>query len=289
MRSNYGLGKKTILLINFFLFQALVVALAGTLTWADTAGIIDIPRYWISIIIIVCSVAVGGSIIIVKELISIGEKGRQAERNMVYQEESRQLIDVLRVHRHDFLNHIQVIYGLAQMGKPDRMAAYISDLTETMRSESDVSRLAVPELAAFLLKKASAAVNQGIKFEIDVDTDLAGLAVSPAEIVSIAGNLLDNAFFAACQDTGGERHVLFMAWEEEDSYRISVSNSGTPIPEHLKEKIFEKGFTTKGLQGSGLGLFIAKSLLEKQGGSIKLVKGSELPTCFKVMIPRAGT
>lgn len=288
MRSNYSLGEKTVLLINFFLFQAFMVAAIGTLAWADTAEFIAIPRYWLSIIAVICSVAVGlGSVICLKELIRMAEKERQADRNMVFLEESRHLIDVLRAHRHDFLNHVQVIYGLAQMGKLDRMAAYISELTDNMRSESDVSRLAIPELAAFLLKKASAAVNQGIKFEIDVDSDLVNLAVSSTEIVSIVGNLLDNAFFAVCQDSGEERHVLLMAWEEGDGYKITVGNSGTPIPEHLKEKIFEKGFTTKGRQGSGLGLFIVKSFLERKGGGIKLIEGSELPTCFEVMIPKA--
>lgn len=290
MQGSEQLSKKTILLINFFLFQSLMLAFVSALAWTDMVEIISIPRHYIIVVIVICSLAVSvGSIIIVRELIKIGEKERQNEKNAVYLEESRQLIDVLRAHRHDFLNHIQVIYGLAQMNKLDRMAVYINELADDMRAEADVSRLAVPELAAFLIKKAATAAGESIKFEIDVDSDLANLGISSTESISVVGNLLDNAFYAACQGTNEDRRVLFMVCEEADGYKITVSNSGQPIPENLKEKIFAKGFTTKGDQGSGLGLFIVKSLLEKNGGSLKLLEGGELTTCFEAVIPKART
>ena len=290
MQVSEQLSKKTILLINFFLFQSLMVAFVSALAWTDMVEIISIPRHYIIVVIVICSLAVGvGSIIIVRELTKIGEKERRNEKNAVYLEESRQLIDVLRAHRHDFLNHIQVIYGLAQMNKLDRMAVYINELADNMRAEADVSRLAVSELAAFLIKKAATAAGESIKFEIDVDSDLANLGIASTESISVVGNLLDNAFYAACQGTNEDRRVLFMVCEEADRYRITVSNSGQPIPENVKEKIFAKGFTTKGDQGSGLGLFITKSLLEKNGGSLNLLEGGELTTCFEAVIPKART
>ena len=67
-----------------------------------------------------------------------------------------------------------------------------------------------------------------------------------------------------------------------------ISNNGAPIPEELRERLFEPGVSTKG-EGHGLGLSIVRTTLAEYGGTISLETGPE--TVFTVAVPResAGT
>lgn len=67
-------------------------------------------------------------------------------------------------------------------------------------------------------------------------------------------------------------------------YIFKITNNVPIIPEDIREKIFNKGFSTKGDNGNGLGLFIIKRLVDKYGGDLKLVV-DENGNNFIVSIP----
>ncbi len=79
-------------------------------------------------------------------------------------------------------------------------------------------------------------------------------------------NLLINAKQAMSQ--GGDLMIRIQPSEDLKTVIVMVKDSGTGIPPEVLPKIFETAFSTKGDQGSGLGLSISKSIIEKQGGSI---------------------
>lgn len=106
-----------------------------------------------------------------------------------------------------------------------------------------------------------------------------------SEINQVWTNLLINA----CQATE-KGSTLSISTRQNDDHTITIefSDTGTGIPEPLLEKIFELNFTTKKTKsdfGLGLGLAIAKDIIEKHGGTIKASNRSEGGACFTINIP----
>lgn len=195
------------------------------------------------------------------------------------------MVHVLRTHRHDFLNHIQVIYGLAQIGRIDSLAKYVDELACGMEAESKLSLLAQPEVAALLIKKANTASVKGITFKVEVSTDLKNIGMPAMDAVRIIGNLVDNAFYEVEKHSLPEKMVQVTLCEQTSGYILTVCNNGPGIPAEIREKIFERGFSTKGSEGSGLGLYICSELVKQFRGSIILTEIMDFNTCFMVTLP----
>lgn len=90
----------------------------------------------------------------------------------------QKIIEVFRVQRHDFINHLQVISGLLQLGKLDRVNEYIAKISQDFASEGLITRLDYPELVAVLLIKKMEAVQHGICFQFGTNTDLSEIKIS---------------------------------------------------------------------------------------------------------------
>jgi signal transduction histidine kinase/CheY-like chemotaxis protein len=122
--------------------------------------------------------------------------------------------------------------------------------------------------------------------------DLPPVRANPAELQHLFVNLLLNARDA--MPDGGS--ISVEASRDEDFAVVSVSDEGTGIPVEQLEAIFESFFTTKGAQGTGLGLSMARSAMARLGGSIvarnRPVKGAEFvlrfPLCTRPAVQEAA-
>lgn len=85
-----------------------------------------------------------------------------------------EIMNLLRVQRHDFLNHLQVIMGLLQLNKPDRALAYIRQTSDKLLDEGRLSRLPSAELAAILILAGKQAEQKQVSLRIDM-MDLTGI------------------------------------------------------------------------------------------------------------------
>ena len=103
------------------------------------------------------------------------------------------------------------------------------------------------------------------------------LRCDPRKIEGVISNLLNNAVQAL--DGQGEIDITMSA--DSEFVRIQVRDSGSGIDKENLDKIFEPMFTTK-TTGTGLGLVICKSIIEKHGGSISV---SNKPTTFTIKLP----
>jgi signal transduction histidine kinase len=105
--------------------------------------------------------------------------------------------------------------------------------------------------------------------------DLQKIAVSKGEMLQVFSNVISNSLDAMRQ--GG---VLFIsirkfAGSAGEGIQAVIRDSGSGIsPEHL-EKIFEPFFTTKGELGTGIGLWVARQLIERRGGQISVASSTE--------------
>ena len=95
-------------------------------------------------------------------------------------------------------------------------------------------------------------------------------------------NLVTNAIDAI----DAEGTITLATREHDGAFELSVTDTGSGIPEAVRERIFEPFFTTKPVgAGTGLGLSITYSIAKKHGGSIELLPGSERGTVAVLRLP----
>lgn len=111
--------------------------------------------------------------------------------------------------------------------------------------------------------------------------DLPPIWCYPSELNQVWTNLVHNAL----QAMNNQGTLKFDVFEQDSFAIISITDSGTGIPDDIKPKIFNPFFTTKPAgEGSGLGLDIVKNIVEKHEGKIN-VESIEGKTTFTVSIP----
>lgn len=193
--------------------------------------------------------------------------------------------EALRVKTHEFMNKLHVILGMAQIGEYEKLSSYIHQITNHYQMEiGSVSRLVKdPVLAGFLLSKLSYAREQGVKLAISGERSLP----SPKNpdilnhLITIFGNLIDNGIEAV--ESNEKKEIDVFLGYDGTVLSLSVKDSGSGIPDEIKEKIFEKGFSTKG-KHRGYGLFLVRKSVQELGGELTLTSNAQ-STMFTVKLP----
>lgn len=197
-------------------------------------------------------------------------------------EQIKDLNNTLRAQRHDFLNHLQVVYSLIEMDEYTEASNYIEMVYGDIKKVNRVLKTSDAAINALLQAKELDCEDRGISVHMKISTRLDKLKVPSWEMCRVLGNLIDNAIDAT--EENNNRFVEIEIFEESENYGFIVKNNGDMIFQDMKDKIFQPGFTTKGEKGQGMGLAISKEIVEKYGGSID-VDSNESITIFKVMIP----
>lgn len=193
-----------------------------------------------------------------------------------------ELNDQLRMQRHDFLNHFQVVYSLVDMNEKKEAMEYIEQVYGQMKRFSSAMKTAKPAINALLYVKLADAQNRGIETQLSVGSDWKNLPLSDWEMCRVLGNILDNAMDAL---KGTEKPKFKVEiYEDLRSYGFTIQNNGPMIPRDQLERIFTLGFTTKA-NGQGLGLGIVRQLMEGAGGSIRALSDAA-NTSFVGTLPR---
>lgn len=122
----------------------------------------------------------------------------------------------------------------------------------------------------------------GVAVTLDEGADVS-LTCDPLAVEQILVNLLNNAMDAAHDSAG--RWVRVRVERRGDAAVIAVADSGPGVDPALRERIFERFFTTKPVgEGTGLGLAISRSLAERHGGALRYVKHGE-GGAFELSLP----
>ena len=189
----------------------------------------------------------------------------------------------LRAQRHDFLNHLQVVYSLIEMREYDEANQYIEHVYGDIRSVSRTMKTACAPVNALLRAKVAEAEKRGIKVEMDVNASWKELPLPAWEMCRVLSNLIDNAMDAL---EGTERPCLWITLSEDvKSFSFTVKNNGPMIPEKSCAAIFEAGVSGKG-EGRGMGLYIARETMRNAEGDLT-VESSEEYTAFSGFVPKA--
>ncbi len=124
------------------------------------------------------------------------------------------------------------------------------------------------------------------KLVVSVGPKLSMILGDRQKLVQVLVNLLRNALQAT--ETGQTIRVDARGGVG-DAIVFAVEDEGTGIPEHLARRVFDPFFSTKGEQGMGMGLYMARLIAESHGGSLRLVAPEHLKkgTRFELVIPAA--
>jgi len=285
-----NINSKALLLINVVLGQTLLVlTLAGYQNlWAADNYFKNLP-WGITLTGLFTMAAVILTVLgvwLIRVILDMSAKEAEAEANAARLQESQEFIEVLRSHRHDFLNHLQVISGLLDLGMNDQAKRYIWELAKEIKGDKGIRLVDHAEINALLIKKWASAEENRVTVGLDVKADLKTLDIPPYDLTRILGNLIENAIQATTQIDIEDRKVEVGIYENQECWIFTVRNQLPIIPPDLQKKIFERGFSTKGSRGRGLGLDIVCRLLEKYDGSIELVSEEGKGTIFTVQIPK---
>ena len=193
----------------------------------------------------------------------------------------------MRAQRHDFMNHIQVVYSLIEMDEPGEAVAYMDKIYGDMQRVSKMLRTDCPAVNALIQAKVVEAQQRGAELKLSIAAKWDDPLMPAWEICRVLANLLDNALDATCaaeHPEGVKQTVELVLGEDLRSWFFSVRNNGPEIPKRTREHIFEPGFTTKAT-GQGMGLFIVSQTIMGLGGRITL-ESHEGDTVFSGFVPR---
>ncbi|WP_188491775.1 sensor histidine kinase [Williamsia phyllosphaerae] len=201
--------------------------------------------------------------------------------------------DALRAQRHESANRIHVVAGLIRQGDAAAALDYLDEVTGTGRYAIEVPGLdnvAEPHLHAFLDAKAAGARESGVVLTLGPQTWVDGELVSPVDVITIVGNLVDNAIDAA--RTGGrEPRVVEVELVMEDAdLLVTVADSGDGIAFGSgdgiafgegdgitvadPDDVFTEGVTTHADSavpgGRGMGLALSRQSARGHGGDVTI-------------------
>ena len=259
-----------------------IVAALGIALYAALSGSFNLSGRVERILIYVTALVVSwGAVLDIRDAYSARNAARQRQMLEDAYRQLEALNGTLRAQRHDFMNHIQVIYSLTEL--EDRPAAleYMDRLYTSVRSAGHSLKTASPAVNALLAAKSAACQEKNVPFLTDIHSDWKDCPVPGWEMCRILGNLIDNALDAPAGEA--PKALCVALWEDVKGFHFAVENNGAPVPEEIQDSLFQRGFSTKG-PGRGMGLSIVQEILEQYGGQIDL-DSTPRRTRFHGLIP----
>ena len=176
-------------------------------------------------------------------------------------------VEVLGEVRHEVLHINRIVSELLEIARPKPPVYQMGNL------------VAVAEHATLFARDQAAARN--VTMEVVNDEPLPELEFDSGQIHQVLLNLLLNAV-QACSEGGGVR-VEFAS--DEKTVTVSVSDTGKGIAPAVLPNIFRPFFTTKG-NGTGLGLSLARRIVEDHGGRLEATSELGKGSCFTLTLPK---
>lgn len=204
----------------------------------------------------------------------------------------REYSEMLRSQTHEYSNKLHTLAGLIQLGSYDEALDLVALETTGYQEIIHFLSAAVPDalLSAIILGKFNRARELKVKFSVDDESSLTDLpgSVSREKIITILGNLLDNALEAALEKGDRLPEVRLSMTDLGNDIIIEVEDSGPGISEGDEDGIFERGRSNKKPPHGGIGLFLVKEALEESGGHITIGNSELGGALFTVAIPKEG-
>ena len=198
--------------------------------------------------------------------------------------------EVLRTQTHEYSNKLHTLAGLIQLGSHQEALDLIGRETSGYQELLGTLAETVPEplLSAIILGKYNRAQELRIIFQLDPESRMIDIPkkINREKIVTILGNLLENALEAAQENTSGKRTVQLSMTDFGNDLIFEVEDSGSGIEDESVDLSLQHGFTTKSGTGRGIGLSLVHENLKYLGGHLTVVRSSLGGMRFTIYIPK---
>jgi two-component system CitB family sensor kinase len=181
------------------------------------------------------------------------------------------MTQALRVQRHEFANRLHTVHGLLQTACPEDAASYVAALLDApqLRVGEDDAVIESSVLRGFLAAKVAEAARAQVTLALSDGSWVPHELVAPVEVVTVLGNLVNNAVEAAAESSVRPARVEVDLLADGLDLVIAVANTSDGIPDDLRDALFGASVTSHGA-GRGLGLSIAADVVERIGGRLAL-------------------
>ncbi len=199
----------------------------------------------------------------------------------------RGFAEALRAQTHEAANRLHTVVALVELGRAEDAVLMATEELRLTQELADQVLGAVnePVLSALLLGKASQAHERGVEFVVTTDTRVQDTVIDPRALVTVVGNLIDNAIEAALA-APLPRYVKVTAMEDNGELLVRVCDSGPGLQPEQLEQAVKRGWSTKAKAGRGLGLALVDQVVRRYDGTISV--SSDGPTVFEVRLPVAA-
>jgi len=195
---------------------------------------------------------------------------------------ARGLAEALRSQAHEAANQLHTVISLIELGRTEQALTFATAELAQAQQLTDlvVSAVDEPVLAALLMGKAAEASERGVALEVDPASNVPESVIPARDLVTVVGNLLDNAIDAAA-GAPGPRRVGFSSWIEDPApgdgiaatLVLQVSDSGPGLDHASATNAFTRGWSTKSdtrLIGHGLGLALVGQVTRRNNGTVEV-------------------
>ena len=186
----------------------------------------------------------------------------------------RGLTESLRSQNHEAANRLHTVVSLIEMGRPDEAVAFATEELRLAQHLTDrlVGAVGDPVVAALLLGKTAEAAERGIELAVTGELPTAGSEVAARDLVTVVGNLVDNALDAVAGRP--VRRVEVLLESEGGNLRVTVSDSGPGLAADEAAQVLDRGWTTKAsardVGGRGVGLALVGQVARRYGGAVQI-------------------
>ncbi|MDF0528404.1 ATP-binding protein [Tsukamurella sp. 8F] len=196
----------------------------------------------------------------------------------------RSLANALSAQAHEHANRLHTVVTMIELGRRNEAVELATAQHST--SQELVDRLASavdPALTALLVAKVSEAAAVGVEVTLADGADLAGGPLTSAEMLTVLGNLVDNAIDAA----GPDGWVEVDGGPSRDGWSIQVVDSGAGMSGEEFDRALARGFSTKDssgrVHGRGLGLDLVAQVARRRGGRLTSHRD---PSTVELVLPQ---
>ena len=195
----------------------------------------------------------------------------------------------LRAQTHEFSNKLYLISGLIQLGSYQEALDVIAIESNVHQNFTQfiMKRISDPYIGGLLIGKFNRSKEMKVELIIEPSSHFKNLRgeVDRQLLVTIIGNLVDNAIDEVAQCTNKVKIVKICLSDFSNQLIIEVEDTGEGIRDSIANRIYQKGFSTKG-PDRGYGLYLIRQSVELLNGELFYERTKADTTLFTVIIPK---
>ena len=198
----------------------------------------------------------------------------------------RGLSEALQAQAHEAANRLHTVLTMVELGRTDeaiRLATAELSLAQQL-TDQVVGAVTEPALAALLLGKSAQASERGVELTVDDRSRVDGEPVPSRDLLTVVGNLVDNALEAVAA-VGLPRRVRVLVRQEGGEVLVRVTDNGPGLSPDQADNAFRRGWSTKSGPGHGVGLALVRQAAERYGGDCAVAPADGGGAVFTVRLP----